>query len=220
MDIILPASYTDYDFLTMKGKKMLKKLLLAALVLVGLSVNAAAEDKVKKLPAPSTESEVSLMEAVNKRQSRREFSPKAVDDQTLSDILYVAWGISHDGKRTIPTSMNKQNMNVYAVMADGAWLYQAETNTLKQVSDKDLRPLMAKQDYVKDAPLVLVYTGTDEKNSPLHAGSAYQNVGLYAASRGLNNVVRGYFDKDGLAKALNVKSDDVIVTQVLGWPYM
>lgn len=58
---------------------MLKKLLLAALVLVGLSVNAAAEDKVKKLPAPSTESEVSLMEAVNKRQSRREFSPKAVD---------------------------------------------------------------------------------------------------------------------------------------------
>ena len=191
---------------------MLKKLLLAALVLVGLSVNAAAEDKVKKLPAPSTESEVSLMEAVNRRQSRREFSPKVVDDQTLSDILYVAWGISHDGKRTIPTSMNKQNMNVYAVMADGAWLYQAETNTLKQVSDKDLRPLMAKQDYVKDAPLVLVYTGT--------AGSAYQNVGLYAASRGLNNVVRGYFDKDGLAKALNVKSDDVIVTQVLGWPYM
>lgn len=47
MDIILPASYTDYDFLTMKGKKMLKKLLLAALVLVGLSVNAAAEDKAK-----------------------------------------------------------------------------------------------------------------------------------------------------------------------------
>ena len=98
---------------------MLKKLLLAALVLVGLSVNAAAEDKVKKLPAPSTESEVSLMEAVNRRQSRREFSPKAVDDQTLSDILYVAWGISHDGKRTIPTSMNKQNMNVYAVMVPG-----------------------------------------------------------------------------------------------------
>ena len=159
------------------------------------------------------------MEAVNKRQSRREFRPKAVDDQTLSDILYVAWGISHDGKRTIPTSMNKQNMNVYTVMADGAWLYQAETNTLKQVSDKDLRPLMAKQDYVKDAPLVLVYTGTDEKNSPLHAGSAYQNVGLYCADKGLNNVVRGYFEKADLEKELKLNENQwIVVSQAVGWP--
>ena len=131
---------------------------------------------------------------------------------TVDKKVVIDESLSENQELTVPLTNGENTI----VIKDG----QAETNTLKQVSDKDLRPLMAKQDYVKDAPLVLVYTGTDEKNSPLHAGSAYQNVGLYAASRGLNNVVRGYFDKDRLAKALNVKSDDVIVTQVLGWPYM
>ena len=75
------------------------------------------------------------------------------------------------------------------------------------------------QDFVKGVPLILVYVGTDAKNSPLHAGSAYQNVGLYAASVGLNNVVRGYFDRNAAAKALQLlPNEQVIISQVVGWP--
>lgn len=198
---------------------MLKKLFSALAVAVCLAAPASAQENVKKLPAPQTSGGVSLMEAVQKRHSAREFSAEKIDDQTLSDILYVAWGISHDGKRTIPTSMNKQNLAVYAVMPDGAWLYDAAGNRLLQVTSDDLRSLFDRQDYMKDAQLTLVFTGTDPRNSPLHAGSAYQNVGLYAASRGLNNVVRGWFDRDGVAKALNLKPDEVIISQTLGWPY-
>lgn len=198
---------------------MLKKLFSALAVAFCLAAPASAQENVKKLPAPQTSSGVSLMEAVQKRHSAREFSAEKIDDQTLSDILYVAWGISHDGKRTIPTSMNKQNLAVYAVMPNGAWLYDAAGNRLLQVTSDDLRPLFDRQDYMKDAQLTLVFTGTDPRNSPLHAGSAYQNVGLYAASRGLNNVVRGWFDRDGVAKALNLKPDEVIISQTLGWPY-
>lgn len=198
---------------------MLKKLFPALAVAFCLAAPASAQENVKKLPAPQTSGGVSLMEAVQKRHSAREFSAEKIDDQTLSDILYVAWGISHDGKRTIPTSMNKQNLAVYAVMPDGAWLYDAAGNRLLQITSDDLRPLFDRQDYMKDAQLTLVFTGTDPRNSPLHAGSAYQNVGLYAASRGLNNVVRGWFDRDGVAKALNLKPDEVIISQTLGWPY-
>lgn len=199
---------------------MYKKLAVAVAFLLGFATIAQAEEVVRKLPAPQTKGGIPLMEAITARKSTREFSAKKIDDQTLSDILYAAWGISHESKRTIPTSMNKQNLNVYVVTPEGAWLYQAEDNSLKQISNQDLRHFFNQQDYVKDAVLHLVYTGTDPKNSPLHAGSAYQNVGLYTASRGMNNVVRGYFDKDGVAQALKLKPEEVIVSQVIGWPYM
>ncbi len=198
---------------------MLKKLFSALAVVFCLAAPVSAQENIKKLPDPQTSGGVPLMEAVQKRHTAREFSAEKIDDQTLSDILYVAWGISHDGKRTIPTSMNKQNLAVYAVMPDGAWLYDAAGNRLIQVTAEDLRPLFDSQDYMKDARLTLVFTGSDPKNSPLHAGSAYQNVGLYAASRGLNNVVRGWFDRDGVAKALNLKPEEVIISQTIGWPY-
>lgn len=198
---------------------MLKKLFSVLTVAFCLVAPASAQENVKKLPAPQTTGGIPLMEAVQKRHSAREFSAEKIDDQTLSDILYVAWGISHDGKRTIPTSMNKQNLAVYAVMPDGAWLYDAAGNRLLQVTSEDLRPLFDRQDYMKDAQLTLVFTGTDPRNSPLHAGSAYQNVGLYTISRGLNNVVRGWFDRDGVAKALNLEPEEVIISQTIGWPY-
>ena len=160
------------------------------------------------------------MEAVSRRHSAREYSAKAVDEQTLSDILYAAWGISHDGKHTVPTSMNKQNLNVYVIRADGVWLYLAPEHQLRQVKKEDIRPLFQTQDYMKEAPLILLYTGSDAANSPLHAGSAYQNVGLYAASRGLNNVVRGYFDRAAVASALGLDEKEVIISQTVGWPYL
>lgn len=199
---------------------MFKRLLAGLTIIFSLAVNAEAAETVRKLPTPDTKGGIPLMEAIHARKSVKEFSAKKIDDQTLSEIMYAAWGISHEGKRTIPTSMNKQNLNVYAILPDGAWLYDGVDNSIKQVSNQDLRSYLTTQDYTKDAQLFLVYTGTDPQNSYLHAGSAYQNVGLYTASRGLNNVVRAYVDKKGLAKALNLNEEDIIVTQVIGWPYM
>ena len=60
------------------------------------------------------------METIGERKTIREFKAQNVDDQTLSEILWVAFGISHDGKRTIPTAMNQQNLKVYVVRNDGA----------------------------------------------------------------------------------------------------
>lgn len=199
---------------------MLKKLCLLLVGLTGLAAAAHAEEAIKQLPVPAKEGGMPLMEAITERKTTREFSAKAIDNQTLSEILYAAWGISHDGKHTIPTSQNKQNLNVYVADAGGVWLYDPSQNQLKQVKTEDIRPLFATQDFMKDAPLTLIFTGTDAKNSPLHAGSAYQNVGLYAASRGLNNVVRAYFDHKAVAEAMGLAEDEVIVSQTVGWPYM
>ena len=174
--------------------------------------------QIQELPSPVLTGGKPLMETIASRKTTREFSNKEIDKQTLSEILWSAWGFSHDGKRTIPTSMNKQDLKVYVLKSDGVWLYNAQNNQLEPISNKDIRSLFATQDFVKKAPLTILYTGTDAKNSPLHAGSAYQNVGLYCASKGLNNVVRGYFDHEKIEKDLNFdKKKKAIISQTIGW---
>lgn len=183
------------------------------------SATLANANEVQTLPVPNIKGGQPLMETLTNRKTIRDFSDQAIDNQTLSDILWSAWGISHGNKRTIPTSQNKQDLKVYVTKADGTWLYNAQDNRLEQVSTQDLRALMAKQDFVKTAPITLIFTGTDAKNSPMHAGSAYQNVGLYCASQGLGNVVRGYLDREAVEKALKLPSEEkVIITQTIGWP--
>ena len=189
------------------------------MVAFAASCNAKAAEEIK-LPAPDTKGGIPLMEAIAHRQSTREFSAKAIDDQTLSDVLYAAWGVSHEGKRTIPTAMNKQNLRVFAARKDGVWEYDGSNNSLKKVSDTDLTPALAEQDYVQDAPLTLIFTGTDKQSSPMNAAAAYQNVGLYCASRGMHNVVRGYINRAEIAKTLGLGEAEIIVSQTIGWPYM
>ncbi|MBP3346275.1 MAG: nitroreductase family protein [Alphaproteobacteria bacterium] len=186
--------------------------------LSALSISFCAVAQEIKLPAPQTEGGMPLLNAVAARKTTREFSTRPIDAQTLSEILWTAWGLTHDGKHSIPTSQNKQNLKVYVLQADGVWLYNPEKNTIENISKKDVRSILNTQAFVKNAPLHLAFVGSDKKNSPMHAGSAYQNVGLYCASKGLNNVVRGYFDHPALGKELNLKdNEEVIVTQAVGW---
>ena len=198
---------------------MNKKILGVLAFSFMFSATLANAAEVQTLPAPNIKGGQPLMETLANRKTIRDLSDQAIDNQTLSELLWSAWGISHGEKRTIPTSQNKQNLKVYVTKADGTWLYNAKDNRLEQVSNQDLRALMAKQDFVKTAPITLIFTGSDTKNSPMHAGSAYQNVGLYCASKGLGNVVRGYLDREAVEKALNLPAEEkVIITQTIGWP--
>ena len=198
---------------------MNKKILGVLAFSFMFSATLANAAEVQTLPAPNVKGGQPLMETLANRKTIRDLSDQAIDNQTLSELLWSAWGISHGEKRTIPTSQNKQNLKVYVTKADGTWLYNAKDNRLEQVSNQDLRALMAKQDFVKTAPITLIFTGSDAKNSPMHAGSAYQNVGLYCASKGLGNVVRGYLDREAVEKALKLPSEEkVIITQTIGWP--
>ncbi len=194
----------------------MKKYLLTAALFILFAATAKAEQL--NLPQPDKAGGIPLMEAISKRQSVREFSAKEIDEQTLSDILYAAWGISHDGKRTIPTALNKQDLRVLAFYKNAVWEYDGANLTL--LNKADITPYLALQDYVKDAPLTLIYVGSDAQYSPMNAAAAYQNVGLYCASRGLNNVVRGYINRAEIAQTLNLSADEIIVSQTIGWPFM
>ncbi len=199
-----------------------KTLTVAALTLaLGIS-NANAELVTQSLPKPNMIGGKTLMQSLQERRTAREFGRRAVNEQTLADMLWAAVGVNRqDGKRTIPTARDSQDLFVYVIKYDGVWLYDAKNHKLIQISDKDLRASLATQEFAKDAALDFIYVSTNENPmyGAMHAGSAYQNVGLYCADKGLNNVVRGYFDRDALANELKLKDNQqIIVSQAIGWP--
>ena len=177
-----------------------------------------------ELPQPQKTGGMPLMEALSNRKSTREFSQdKQLSTQQLSDLLWVTCGYNREDKLTIPTALNRQEVSVYVITPDGAWLYAAKDNKLIQVTNKDVRDYAAAQDYAKQAPLNIaivsdkdlmpndIYAGTD-------AGAAMQNIYLWCASNGIGTVTRGSFDGENLAKALNLKdSQRVILVQTVGY---
>ena len=194
---------------------MKNKFLLASLMMM-MSLNVCAGE-LKELPMP--DKTTPLMEVIDKRVSGREYSSKDIGLQTLSDLLWSAFGINEKGTRTVPTAKNEQNLKVYVVYQNSVWAYRAEQNALEKISDEDVSQYIVKQDFVKDAPVNLIYTGSDKDYSSFHAGAAAQNVYLYATSKGLNTIVRGYIDKDELKDKLNLDRDEfVIINQVIGYP--
>ena len=194
---------------------MLKAIGVIMAGLVATSVMAADI----QLPAPDKTNKTTLIEALEQRHSDREFSDKIVDAQTLSTLLWVAYGVNReDGKRTIPTALDKKDLNIYVFNKNGIWFYDANENALKQQSQENYLELFQKQDYMKSVSTVLVYTGSTEDYAVMHAGSAYQNVELYAAANNMASIVRGYFDHDKVQGALNLPDGQrVIISQAIGW---
>lgn len=194
---------------------MLKKFLgVLMMTLVTMDVNAM---EIKKLPEPDKSSE--LMKLIDNRHSSREYSSKEISEQTLSELLWAAFGVNKKGTRTIATALNEKNLKIYVLYQNSIWTYDAEANSLVKVSDEEISQYIAKQDYMKNAPVNLIYTGSDANYSVFHAGSAAQNVYLYATDKGLNSIVRAYIDKDELKDKLHLDRDEfVIMNQVIGYP--
>jgi nitroreductase len=183
------------------------------------------------LPKPRAEGGMPLMEALKKRQSARAFADRKLSDQTLSDLLWAAWGVNRqDGRHTAPSAMNRQEIDVYVAKADGLWLFNPKTHDLTLVADKDLRALTGRQDFVKDAAVNLVFvadysrmdrslTETDKAfYGGADTGFISQNVYLFCASEGLATVVRHLIDQPVLAKAMGLRDNQrITLAQSVGY---
>ncbi|MBC7362129.1 MAG: SagB/ThcOx family dehydrogenase [Candidatus Aminicenantes bacterium] len=190
------------------------------------------ETQVIKLPAPQTDGGKPLMQCLKLRQSSREFSPEKLPFQTLSNLLWAAYGINRpdSGKRTAPSAVNWQNIDLYVATANGLFLYEAKQHALIQILKDDIRALCGTQDFVKTAPLNLIYVGdyakiprgTDEDKrfySAAHTGFISQNVYLFCASEGLATVVRASINREELAKAMKLRPEQhIILAQTVGYP--
>ena len=204
---------------------MSKSLVALLLVPVGLITG----QELKPVPTPQTSGGKPLMQVLKERKSVRDFGPEALSKQTISNLLWAAWGINReDGRRTAPSASNRQEIDVYAIMADGAYLYDAQANALKPVTRSDLRKLAGTQPYPADAPLNLIYVADTAKlggddaarlaTANADTGFIAQNVYLFCASEGLGTVVRGSVNRDDLGKALNLRAGQrIILAQTVGY---
>lgn len=192
---------------------------------------AAQELKPIQLPAPRTEGGMPLMQALKLRHSTREFGPGTLSPEMLSNLLWAAFGVNRpDGRRTAPTAVNKQEIDIYVAIPDGVYLYDAKANVLQPVAPGDLRGVTGQQPFVKDAAVNLVYVADTTRMGDLaepqrilysaaDTGFIAQNVYLFCASEGLNVVVRAWVDHDAVAKAFKLRPEQrVILAQTIGHP--
>jgi len=203
-------------------------LALGLCLLVTPSVSLAQGGDVIKLPAPQTDGGMPLMKALKLRQSTRGgFGPDVpLSMQTISNLLWAADGVNRTGgHRTAPSAADWQNIDIYVTTADGLFLYDALKNELKVLGKTDIRAVAGQQDFVKEAPLNLIYVADNAKAqfggkkmpeveetwSYANTGFIAQNVYLFCASENLACIVRAMIDKVAAAKALNLRPDQKII---------
>lgn len=207
------------------------KQLLIILIMMNALSGLAQDLQSIQLPDPIKTGGKPLLDCLNERHSTREYSTDSLPQQTLSNLLWSAFGVNReDGRRTAPTARNVQDMDIYVFLPDGIYLYDAAENRLEGVTAGDYRGRTGTQEFVGDAALNLVYVSDyarmevyDDTMKPLwahtHSGSIAQNVYLYCASEGLATVVRASLDKDACAEVMKLRPEQhIILAQTVGFP--
>jgi len=208
----------------------MKRMLFAIVVLLAATPSLFSQDI--QLPEPDRTGGMPLMEALANRHSTREFTNDSIQPQTMSDLLWAAWGINRrNGKRTAPSAMNRQEIDIYVATPEALYLYQPATNRLKRVLSGDIRALSGLQPYVATAPLNLIYVADldrlqliesfDDAPSDTYANCGFiaQNVYLFCASKGLGCVVRSSIDKESLGKKMKLRPHQkILLGQTVGYP--
>ncbi len=184
------------------------------------------------LPPPKRRGGMPLLQALWRRESQREFMPRALPRQTLSDLLWAAGGINRPelGGRTAPSAMNAQEVQLYVALPRGLFHYEPTAHRLEMSVAMDVRRVTGYQDFVDSAPLDLVYVADHaqmklvpaaqrEAFAFAAAGAMAQNVYLFCASAGLATVIRAWFDRHALAQAMGLGPDQqLLLAQTVGLP--
>ncbi|HOW86551.1 MAG TPA: nitroreductase family protein [Candidatus Aminicenantes bacterium] len=114
---------------------------LAVLLLVPALTWGRAQDlQTIKLNEPNKTRGLPVMEALSVRASARDWTDKDLSLQDLSDLLWAANGVNRpDGRKTAPSAMNAQDVDIYVFLKDGVYLYDAAALALVPVLAGDHR---------------------------------------------------------------------------------
>lgn len=141
----------------------------------------------RTLPPPCTTGGAPLMDAISRRESQRAFSSGALPEQTLSDLLWAAAGINRPGLGGRTAPSAMNSQEVQLFVALPEGLFRYD-------------PAAQREAYAFTA-----------------AGAMAQNVYLYCASAGLATVIRAWFDRQALSRAMNLGADEqLLLAQTVG----
>ena len=197
------------------------KIFIASLCLLCISSSLVAQiGTTIVLNPPDMTRSSSMMKAFSERASGKTFDTTSIALQDLSDLLWAANGVNRpaDGKRTAPSAMNYQDVDVYVCLHSGVYLYDAKKHALEFIASGDHRKEAAgRQENFATAPVFLLLisdisrfrSGADSGRVVLaaeDAGMVSQNISLFCASAGLSTRPRATMDEQQLRGALKLKS--------------
>lgn len=210
-------------------KKKIYAFILAIFLSGGVSFAQVLE--TIKLPEVQKTGGMSLMEALQNRKSQREYSNKDLSLQQMSNLLWAAYGINREnGYRTAPSARTAHEYDIYIIKPEGWYVYDAKEHAMLKMGNEDLREFAGTQDFVKTAPVNLVFVADMDKMASFNeemqkfysaadVGYISQNVYLWCASEGVATIVRGQIDKPKAKEVLKLKpNQQVILAQTVGYP--
>ena len=217
-------------------RKFLSATLLAAMIFLPSTDSFAARSEISFIDAGEGRDELSVMTALLRRQTDRDFVDKDLTTVQLAKILWAANGNNRfNGKRVNPAAFGVYSVEVYAVTREGIYLYDPENYKLKLIAEGDYRATTTTgQDFVKKAGLNLVYVENPDawknaKHTPpprerqitfanIAVGSMIQSVALTAQTEGLGNCVRGSINLDEFKKVARLSDEKtILLAQSVGY---
>ena len=232
----------------MKRRKFVKMVPPVAIVAAsapGYSQLLSETSQLQKivLPKPEEDGGKSVLAALKLRKTTRSISSKKLPLQMMSNILWAGFGVNRDsgmaGKkgRTAPSASNSQEIDLYVILEEGVYLYDANTHGLEPIVAGDYRNRSGRRD-AATAPLNIIYVADTSKydlgpSQPdrnigdpevqksyfyTDTGFIAQNVYLAAASFGLAAWFHNC-DKVNTVKEFNLKSSQLVLfAQTVGYP--
>jgi nitroreductase len=210
--------------------KKLKLYYYLLSITVLFACKQAIPGSIDNLPKPEIKGGKPLMIALRDRCSTREFSNKELSVREISNLLWAANGINRTGtdKHTAPSACNRQDIDIYVALKSGVYLFDSKNQQLVKKSENDLRADIGNQQFVKDAPVCLIYiadfskTCGDDSSKIIYssADAAYisENVYLFCASENLATVVLGMVNRSFVSKKLLLsKEQKIIFAQPVGF---
>jgi nitroreductase len=217
-------------------KSYLLSLILAVALVIVCGKSIAGNTNGKSSGLKSDGDTMTVENALANRYSERRYDPsKTLADAQILKLLWAANGVNKYGRRTAPSAMNAQDIDLYVCKANGTWKYNAEKKRMDEVTNEDIRPYFIEyNDYANDAPLcILLITDQSKFSEPTEAGSernknfglidagiVSENISLYCTSVGLGTVpCAPHMENAKIQKALGLTEKQVpILYHPVGYP--
>ena len=196
-----------------------------------IAPTVASNDSIL-LPLHATYGGKSLAEALSARRTNREIAANDLPTPLLANLLWAAAGVNrpatqfHAAGRTTASAGNSQEIEIYALLARGAYRYDPQAARLDGAATGDLRGLgltLGQRGAETRAPaqiLLVADTSRLSHHSPFKdpgltdpaivaayahfdAGLVAQNIYLFAAANGLAAWLHNC-DREGLREALKL----------------
>jgi len=193
-----------------------------------------------ELPKPRTQGPMSLELCLERRRSIREFSPRPLNLEELSQLLWAGQGITHRmGYRTAPSAGALYPIELFVCawevdrLTQGIYWYHPNGHRIEYYAQvparKDLARAALDQDSVRLAPAVIVvaavYSRTTKKYGErgiryvhMEAGHVAQNIYLQATALHLGTVAIGAFYDNQLKKLLSFRQEEPLYLLPVGRP--